>query len=147
MESKKDIKNEKKIKDALGRPLEVDHDSIYYISIIGHINNVSDFYKSVEKVLKNTGTILCHKKSNKNYNHTLVKVSFKDYAKFLNPSNPKHYAIMNRILRDIDHNSLNSNEWVNVKYAGYAGIINQKDSSIKLCDVHAIEYNGLEYNI
>lgn len=147
MDSEKDKKTTQKIKDALGRPLEIDDNEPYYIYVNGSINNVSDFYKIAEKVIKNKGAILCHKKSDKKSKETIIKISFKDYAKFLNASNPKHYAIINKILRSVPHDFLNPKEWVNIKYAGYAGIIDQKDLSVRLCDIHAIEYNGLEYNI
>ncbi len=142
-----DKKNNKNIKDALGRDILASYEDSYYVVIDTQVKNVDDFFNHIEKQIKKYGYIKCFKKSPKTKNSTIVKVNLKKSNKFISTSNPSHFAILNRILTDAPGDELSPKEWVNIKYTGYAGVVNPRETFIRLCDIHAIEYNGIEYNI
>lgn len=142
-----DKKNNKNIKDALGRDIMVNYEDSYYIVIDTGVKNANDFFNHIEKYIKKYGNVKCFKKSPKTKNSTIVKIKIKKTNKVISTSNPNHFSILNRILTNNPDDELSPKEWVNIKYTGYAGVLNPKEPFIRLCDIHAIEYNGIEYNI
>lgn len=147
MDNMIDKKNDKNIKDALGRSILVNYEDSYYYPIDKKIDNVNDFFNQAEKEIKKNGYIKCFKKSPSIKNHSIVKIKLKKQNRFISTSNPHHFSIINKILSDIPGEDLPAKEWVNLKYAGYAGSLNPSEPFIRVCDIHSIEYNGIEYKI
>lgn len=146
MSKEKDKKDKKIVKDALGRPVMCDKDSLYFISFEKPIKDISEFYKNIEKTISDIGFIKCHRVKPKGVKN-LAKIKIKEKSKLASLSIPEHFSIINKILTSYPDENLSVHEWNTIKYTGYCGIYHPAGRKLLLCDPYCIDYKGIEYSI